>query len=112
MLPADIAPVLLAEPKARTVTQTKELADYYAKTDKKLAELTKAVADHQKKAPKLSVAPTLAQGRQRKTHILLRGDFLRPGAEGQPGTPAARPRLKTTDTGSRLDLARRIVEPS
>ena len=47
----------------------------------------------QKTAPQLSKAQTLAAGPPRKTHVLIRGDFLRPGVEVQPGTPAVLPPL-------------------
>ena len=111
-LPAAITASLLIEPKARTAAQTKELAAHYAKVDSKLAELTKAVADHQKKAPKLSTARTLALGPGRATHVLLRGDFLRPGAEVKANTPAALAALATAGTATRLDLVKWLVAPA
>jgi hypothetical protein len=111
-LPADLKAALILELKQRTPNQTKALADYYAKTDTKLADLTKAVADHQKKAPQLSLAQTLAQGSPRETHVLLRGDFLRPGVLVQTGTPAVLPPLPATGTGTRLDLAKWLVAPA
>jgi hypothetical protein len=62
-----------------------------------------------------TLAPTLALGAARKTRVLIRGDFLRPGAEVEPGTPAVLPPLRP-DPGrakapNRLDLARWIVRP-
>jgi mono/diheme cytochrome c family protein len=50
----------------------------------------------------------------RETHILMGGDFTRPGASATPGTPAvlpplAQPRDKRAPT--RLDLARWLVAP-
>src|SRR5262249_34690358 len=47
-LPAGVVAILLLEPEKRTEKQRKELAEYYAKTDKKLAELTKVIAAHEK----------------------------------------------------------------
>jgi hypothetical protein len=49
------------------------------KTDKTLKELSKALTDHDKKAPTKSVVPTLALAKERKTHVLIRGDFLQRG---------------------------------
>ena len=111
-LPANIAAILLTEPKNRAVTQTKRLSDYYGKTDKHPAELTKAVADHRRKAPKLSLSPTLSLGTPRTTHVLLRGDFLRPGAVVKTGTPAALPPLQAAGAATRLDLAKWLVSPA
>src|SRR5581483_11811589 len=47
------------------------------------------------------------------THVHLRGDFLRPGEEVAPGTPALlNPFHPRRARGDRLDLARWIVEPA
>jgi hypothetical protein len=71
----------------------------------------KAVADFKKKGlPKPSEVQTLAAGPAKKTHVLVRGDFLRPGAEVKAGTPAVLPTLKgATVEATRLDLARWLV---
>jgi hypothetical protein len=113
-LPANVSSVLLTEPASRTGAQKKELANFYAKTDPKLAELTKDLAAFAKTAPTLSLAQTLALGPPRQTHVLIRGDFLRPGAEVQPGTPAVLPPVRTAGPGpgTRLDLARWLVDPA
>jgi hypothetical protein len=50
----------------------------------------------------------------RETHILLGGDFTRPGKRAMPGTPAVLPPLpKHSEPGdpNRLDLARWLVAP-
>jgi hypothetical protein len=110
-LPANLGAILKIEAKERSNSQTKELSDYYAKTDKKLASLNKAVTDHQKTAPPASLAQTLSLGPERKTHVLIRGDFLRPGIEVHPSTPAILPALQASSKPSRLDLAKWIVDP-
>jgi hypothetical protein len=49
---------------------------------------------------------------QRVTHVQLRGDFLSPGAEVQPGTPAVLPALESGGSRpTRFDLARWLVSP-
>jgi hypothetical protein len=112
-LPPAIVTLLLVEQARRSVPQKKELADFYARTDTKLVALTKAVADHQKTAPTQSLAQTLRLGNPRKTHVLIRGDFLRPGVEIEAGTPAVLPPLaKKGKTPTRLDLAEWIVDPA
>ena len=67
------------------------------------------------KAKAKTLAPTLALGAPRRTHVLIRGDFLRPGAEVEPGAPAVLPPLRPdparAKTPNRLDLARWIVRP-
>jgi hypothetical protein len=111
-LPAPVAAILLIEPAQPSAKQKQELDAYYAKIDKKLAELTKAVADHEQTAPHLSLAQTLALGTPRKTHVMIRGDFLRPGVEVEPGTPSILPPLHATGKKTRLDLAKWIVDPA
>ncbi len=110
-LPANIRAILLIEPENRNEKQKKELTGYYSKVDKKLVELNKAVTDHQKKAPTLTQAQTLALGSPRKTHVMIRGDFLRPGVEVQPGTPGSLPAMNMGDKKTRLELAQWIVNP-
>jgi mono/diheme cytochrome c family protein len=53
-------------------------------------------------------AMTLALGPTRKTHVMIRGDFLRPGVEVSPGTLAVLPKLNAKNP-SRLDLAKWLV---
>ncbi len=116
--PANLRSILLIEPAKRTTAQQKELSAYYAKIDPKLTQLKKALTAHQKAAPTLSKAQTLALGPTRPTHVLIRGDFLRPGAAVEPGTPAVLPPLKidpgahTPRSPNRLDLARWLVDPA
>ena len=107
---------LEAHAKKKTVLQ-KALDDYKqknpkaVKTDAQLAKLATAIVDHDKAMPTYSKAPTLQLGPERKTHLMIRGDFLRKGVEVSAGTPAILPALKSTDKTTRLDLARWIVAP-
>jgi Protein of unknown function (DUF1549)/Protein of unknown function (DUF1553)/Planctomycete cytochrome C len=132
-LPDAVREALAVEPEKRTEPQKKTIAAHYTKSDAALTKLTKAVADHQKNVPTVTQAQTLALGKPRKTTVLIRGDFLRPGVEVQPGTPAVLPPLKARnpkseirnpkehDSGfgfrisdfslTRLDLAKWLVAP-
>jgi mono/diheme cytochrome c family protein len=118
-LPDNVRAALLVEPDKRDEQQKKAVVDAHAKADKRLAQLTKAVADHAKTAPTLTQAQTLALGSPRKTHVLVRGDFLRPGVEVEPGIPTLFAPLARLGQGAggdgskptRLDLARWLVEP-
>jgi hypothetical protein len=112
-LPANVQASLKVAASERSDKQAKVLADYHAKTDKSLLALNKGLAAHLKTSPSLPTVPTLSLGKARKTHIMIRGDFLRPGVAVQPGTPAV---LKKgtqlfSATPTRLDLARWITGP-
>jgi hypothetical protein len=114
-LPAGVRAALLQEPGQRDPKQLKELNDYFAKVDSRLVLLTKAVTDHEKTAPKQPVAQTLALGPSRKTHVMIRGDFLRPGAAVEPGMPGVlSPQVATPgrERLTRLDLAKWLVHPA
>jgi mono/diheme cytochrome c family protein len=50
------------------------------------------------------------KGEPRKTTILIKGDFTRPGDEVKPGVPRVLPDLKAANA-TRLDLAKWIVDP-
>jgi mono/diheme cytochrome c family protein len=91
----------------------KGLTPDQAKTDAKLKQLRVAVTNHDKAAPTVAKAPTLAVGAARPTHIMIRGDFLRKGVEVTPGTPAVLTApAATPPAATRLDLAKWIVEPA
>jgi hypothetical protein len=109
-LPAAVRTVLLVEPSLRSAAQSAVVADYFVSIDPQLQKLNKAVEDHRKNAPKPTMAPTMMLGPARKTHVLIRGDFLRPGVEVAPGVPAVlgSPLL---EKATRLDLAKWLVAP-
>jgi hypothetical protein len=110
-LPATVRDALLLEPAERNDAQKKLVAEHFAKQEPELRKRTKTQQDHAAKAPRLSQAPTIARGPDRATHVLVRGDFLRPGATVAAGTLAVLPAL-ANDSPTRLDLAMWIVDPA
>ncbi len=114
-MPDEIAQTLATPARARTAEQTTALAAYYRSIDPEWNKRAASVAEHAKKAPAspATKAMTLAENpRPPKTHVHVRGDFLRPGAEVAPGTPAVLPPFQPrSDRPDRLDLARWLVGP-
>jgi hypothetical protein len=108
-LPAPVREALLVDPEKRSAEQKKVVEDYHAKVDKKLGSLTKAVANHKKAEPGPTLAQELKLGPVRATRVFVRGDFLHPGVEVSPGTPAVLPPLAAAGTPTRLELARWIA---
>ncbi len=99
----------LRKPLAAAVEEEKKKLDpklSAKEIKKKLASLQEKLAAHDRAAPQPSLAQTLALGKPRQTHIMIRGDFLRKGVEVQPGVPAVLPSMVGT---SRLHLAQWIV---
>lgn len=111
-LPAAIQAVLEVAPIKRKAQQKKVLTDHLGQQDPKLVVLIKAATEHRKQAPTPPLAQTLALGKPRTTHVLIRGDFLRPGVEVEPATPAVLPSIKPqAGKPTRLDLARWLLSP-
>lgn len=112
-LPANVLAALKVPAASRTDAQNQVLLNYLAANDSILAELNKKLQAHDRAKPIVTHAQTLRLGPIRKTHVLIRGDFLRPGVEVQPGTPAVlHPFKPKHNPPNRLDLAEWIVDPA
>jgi hypothetical protein len=114
-LPADIVAILMLEPAKRTEKQQQQLAEHFAKADATLDKATKALTAHQKSTPPLTMAQTLSLGPERKTNVMIRGDFLRKGVEVEPNTPGVLSPLRVerkTGLANRLDLAHWLTDPA
>jgi mono/diheme cytochrome c family protein len=116
-LPDEILSIVKRPSAERTADERAALDTWYRSIDPELARLRQAEIEHarQAPAPPATLAQTLAEvSPARKTHIHLRGDFLRKGDEVAPHTPGVLPPLKGTPGRSlqRLDLARWLVSPA
>jgi hypothetical protein len=116
-IPAAIAAAAHTPAESRAPAQAKELADFYRGIDTELARLSKTIAEHEAKRPKLpedrKAQAVRELAKPRATHLLQRGDFLSPGDEVQAGVPAVLPPLASSaDHATRLDLARWLVDPA
>ncbi len=116
-IPDDVREILAIAPEDRCPPQKERLAEYHRSIDPEYQKLAAAVAAQEKKAPKppTSKVRTLAENpKPPSTHVLIRGDFLRPGEPVEPGTPALLHPLDESagSTPTRLDLARWLMDPS
>jgi hypothetical protein len=114
------APVLaaLAIPAAgRTESQKRALLDHYAlKIAPEFATDQKQIAQLERSLHDMPVNTTLVMrelpaGKQRTTHVQLRGNFRELGGEVQPGVPAVFPPLPKDRPADRLALAHWLVSP-
>ncbi|MSR32439.1 MAG: DUF1553 domain-containing protein [Gemmataceae bacterium] len=110
-IPEEVKKALAVDPGKRKPNEVKAILDFLALADDKSKGLQKKLTDLGKAAPSSPLAQTLALGKGRKTHVLIRGDFLRPGAVVEPNTPAVLPPLPQGKNPSRLDLAQWITSP-
>ncbi len=114
-LPDSIVATLATPSEQRGEKPKAELARYFAEhVDAEGIQLNLAVVAHKAKKPKFpETAAAVLVADERKTHIHVRGDFLRKGDEVQPGTLGVlhpfKPRGAEAD---RLDFARWLVDPA
>ena len=113
-LPEDVRTALETPAAKRDEAQVARLAEWYRGVDPFLASQQARLETHLAEAPKLPETKAQAiveRAEPRETHVLTRGDFLRPGAEVQPGTPAVLPPLQARgERPDRLDLAEWLVD--
>ncbi len=102
----------LAVPAAkRSVAQLHTIFDYWRATVKEYQATNTQIESLWREWPQGStslVAQT--RDRPRETHLLKRGDFLKPGARVEAGTPEFLNPLPKGADGSRLTLARWLVD--
>ena len=109
-LPVKLKPVIGVEASKRTDVQKNDLINHRASLDEKAKGIQKQIADLEKAAPAPTMAQALALGKERKTNIHIRGDFLRKGVEVDPETPAVLPTPMFKEKPNRLDLAQWITD--
>ena len=113
-LPRRVRAALSMPREKRTEGQRLALANFFKSIDADHVALTAAVREGDQNGnnrPQLSKHAMVLAKTDRTSHIHLRGDFLRAGAEVEPTTPAFLPPLKARAArADRLDLARWIVD--
>ena len=67
------------------------MADHVAKNDAERGRADEGGRRSRQDRPDAGRGPDSGPGRPRKTHVLIRGDFLRPGVAVQANTPAVLP---------------------
>src|SRR5690606_34229743 len=91
-VPASIRQLVAIPPKDRTKRQAQQIAEVYRQLDEARKSLAAKVAglQQEKTALERSIATTMIlreRKKPRESFILVRGDFLRPGAPVTGGVP-------------------------
>src|SRR5207237_7553485 len=119
-LPMEVATALAVSPDRRTAGQVRRIRDYFRSIDQESTRLAAAVLDgemianNRPPAPSSKALSIAANPKPRRTFVQVRGDFLTPGEEVRPGTPAFLPPLHARHAEAELDrsdLARWLVAP-
>ena len=117
-VPAPILAIARIPREKRTKAQVIQLENAYKQTDDQRGPLAKNVARLKKELAAIdkSIPTTMVlreRKERRKTHIHIRGDFLRHGARVTPGTPEVLPPLPISgEVGTRLDFSRWLFNPN
>ena len=118
-LPKNIQTVLAIEVAKRGLAQKEEVKKYFRsiapevkESRDKLAGSRKQLADLNAKIPTSPIMKELPKDQQRKTNILVRGNFLEKDREVSPGFPAIIPPLPEKTEPNRLALANWLMTPS
>jgi len=115
-LPAEVLAALEVAAEKRTPQQSQVLTKYYTSVAPELKTARQRIARLQKelesiKPPTAPIMQELTDGRRRKTHIMIRGNFLMKGEEVSEHLPAALHPMPAGAPNSRLGLARWLVSP-
>ena len=116
-LPANIAKIIATDPARRNQKQKSELASYYLSITPGAQSVPDRIVqlDKQLKAIKPPTTPIMRElpaGKQRTTHVFVRGSFMSKGQEVSPGLPSWMPPLPKGAPANRLGLAKWLVDPS
>lgn len=105
VLPDHLRPILALPAEQRTPDQHKSLLDYYRPRSRAMAAVNATLKEKQKaleaiKPVAVPVMRELSAEKRRRTFLMNKGNFLDPGAEMQPGFPAA---FGSLPPGTRMD---------
>lgn len=112
-LPFAVRELVEAGPANRTAAQTQGVFEYWRTTLPEWKSENDRIASLWKQHPEGSSQLVLhTRAEMRETHILQRGDFLKPGKRVEPGTPAFLNPLPAGAPPNRLTFARWLVDRS
>jgi hypothetical protein len=109
-LPADVREILSLDAASRTPEQVQKIFGYWRTTVPEWSDANARIEQLLNQYPKGSTQLVLNEREQRReTHILERGDYLKPRKEVAPGVPSFLHALPK-ENPSRLDFARWLVD--
>jgi hypothetical protein len=113
-VPAAVLAILATPADERTPEQHAALSAHHRSIAPELKPLRDQIAALERARPAIPNLPVMEElpaAKRRETHLMLKGNFLDPGAKVEPGVPAAFHPLPEGATPDRLGLARWLVDP-
>ncbi|MBO0863045.1 MAG: DUF1549 domain-containing protein [Chloracidobacterium sp.] len=112
-LPTGVREILSIPAESRTSAQVQKVFSYWRTTVHEFDVANKQIADLWKEYPEASSQLVLRERENvRDTHLLKRGDFLRPDKVVTPGVPAFLHPLPEGAAPDRLTFAKWLVDPN
>jgi hypothetical protein len=112
-VPADVRKIFDVPAEDRTPEQIDTVFSYWRTTRPEWHEANAAIDELWKTHPEgSSQLAFIARETPRTTHVLQRGDFLKPDRQVGPGVPSFLHPLPTTSDANRLTFARWLVDPA
>ena len=110
-LPAAVRELLIIPPARRSPAQMDAVFSYWRTTVSEWQEANKKIEELWKQHPEGATQLVLREREKAmETHLLKRGDFLKPGEAVQPGVPAFLHPLRTDAKPDRLSFARWLAD--
>ncbi|HVF29064.1 MAG TPA: DUF1553 domain-containing protein, partial [Pyrinomonadaceae bacterium] len=110
-LPPSVRRILAIPREQRTPAQRETVFSYWRTTVPEWQEANNQIAELWRQHPEGSAQLALsAREESRATHVLARGDFLKPGKAVRPGVPAFLHQLPANSPPNRLTFAKWLVD--
>ncbi|MBI1375580.1 MAG: DUF1553 domain-containing protein [Phycisphaera sp.] len=112
-LPKEVATLLMKDDK-RSKKEQKVIDDYYAKANPVADKIRSEMEAVKRELDNIEPPTTLVMvemDKPRETHVMMRGNYLHPGQEVEPGTPATLHPLDPDLPKNRLGFAQWLMSP-
>jgi hypothetical protein len=113
-VPEAILAIVDTRAQERTVGQKETLARHYRSIAPALKPIRDEIAKLEKSKPAIPSLPIMVElpsDKRRETHLLIKSNFLAPGAKVEPGVPNALNAFPKDAPLNRLGLARWLLDP-
>lgn len=111
-IPPDLLAVIARPADKRSDDERAKLAAYYRSIAPSLKSVRDAIAEVEKTRPQVPSVPVMVEfpaDKRRKTHVMIKGNFLTPGDAVEPAVPAKFHPLAKDAAPDRMGLARWLV---